>query len=431
MFFRIIWGGVLRQRKKLMLIALTVLLGVSLATAMLNVMLDVGDKMNQELKTYGANLNVVPRGASFLGDLYGVQEGTGVSDKYLREDELGRLKTIFWAYNIVDFTPYLQVQATATAAAGTDRPFTAVGTWFHKTLDLPTGEKVATGMRGLKSWWEVEGEWPDDNARNEAVLGYILARRLGVKQGDTLTFAGPDGAPVDVRITGIFNSGSVEDEQAFMPLPIIQGLTGLDGLVQRVEVSALTTPENDLARRAARSPASLSAKEWETWYCTAYISAIAYQIEEVLTDARAKPILQVAESEGAILGKIELLMALLTVLSMVCAALALSNLVTASVLERSTEIGLLKAIGATDFDVLALILSEIFLTSVFGAILGYGVGLWFSQIIGTTVFGTAISASPTAIPLVGAMVVFVTILGCLPAIKLLLSLRPTQVLHGR
>ncbi len=428
MFFRIIWGGVLRQRKKLMLIALTVLLGVSLATAMLNVMLDVGDKMNQELKTYGANLNVVPRGASFLGDLYGVEEGVGVSDKYLREEELGRLKTIFWAYNIVDFTPYLQVQATAN---GRDRPFTAVGTWFHKTLDLPTGEKVSTGMRGLKSWWETDGEWPDDASGDEALVGYVLARRLGVKQGDALTFAGPDGALVEIRITGIFNSGSVEDEQAFMPLPIIQKLTGLEGLVQRIEVSALTTPENDLARRAARSPASLSAKEWETWYCTAYISAIAYQIEEVLTDARAKPILQVAESEGAILGKIELLMALLTVLSMVCAALALSNLVTASVLERSTEIGLLKAIGATDMDVLALILSEIFLTSVVGAVLGYGVGLWFSQIIGTTVFGTAISASPTAIPLVGAMVVFVTILGCLPAIKLLLSLRPTQVLHGR
>ncbi|MCD7896870.1 MAG: ABC transporter permease [Planctomycetaceae bacterium] len=208
-------------------------------------------------------------------------------------------------------------------------------------------------------------------------------------------------------------------------------MTGLPNLVQRVEVSALTTPENDLARRAARSPGSLSAKEWETWYCTAYISAIAYQIEEVLTDARAKPILQVSESEGAILGKIELLMLLLTVLSMACSALALSNLVTASVLERSTEIGLLKAIGATDLDVLLLVLAELMVTSVAGAFAGYGLGIWFSKIIGETVFGAAISISSTAIPLVAAMVVFVTVLGSLPAIKLLLSLRPTQVLHGR
>ena len=428
MFFRIVKGGIMRQRKKLALIALTVMLGVSLATAMLNVMLDVGDKINQELKTYGANLNVVPRGASFLGDLYGLEEGAGVSDKYLREDELGRLKTIFWAYNIVDFTPYLE---TPVKANGKDLSFPVVGTWFAKTLDLPTGEKVSTGMRGLKSWWSMDGEWPNDDKDDEVVLGYVLSRRLGLKKGDTLSFAGPEGKTETAKITGIFNSGSAEDDQAYMPLQAVQRITGMDGLVQRVEVSALTTPENDLARRAARSPGSLSAKEWETWYCTAYISAIAYQIEEVLTDARAKPILQVAESEGAILGKIELLMALLTALSMACSALALSNLVTASVMERSTEIGLLKAIGATDLDVLLLILAEILLTSVVGACAGYGLGLWFSQIIGNTVFGTAISASPTTVPLVGTMVVAVTILGCLPAIKLLLSLRPTQVLHGR
>ena len=428
MFFRIVKGGIVRQRKKLLLIALTVMLGVSLATAMLNVMLDVGDKINQELKTYGANLNVVPRGASFLGDLYGLEEGAGVSDKYLREDELGKLKTIFWAYNIVDFAPYLDAPVKSVDKG---LSFTAVGTWFGKTLDLPTGEKVSTGMRGLKSWWTMEGAWPNDDSRDQAVLGFVLARRLGLKKGDTLNFVGPKGAKLSATVTGVFNSGSNEDDRAYLPLAAVQGMTGLDGLVQRVEVSALTTPENDLARRAARSPGSLSAKEWETWYCTAYISSIAYQIEEALTDARAKPILQVAESEGAILGKIELLMALLTVLSMACSALALSNLVTASVLERSTEIGLLKAIGATDLDVLLLILAEILATALAGAVAGYALGIWFAQIIGKTVFGTAISISPTAIPLVGAMVLFVTVLGCLPAIKLLLSLRPTQVLHGR
>ncbi|MDR0361646.1 MAG: ABC transporter permease [Planctomycetota bacterium] len=428
MFFRIIRGGIVRQRRKLLLIAITVMLGVSLATAMLNVMLDVGDKINQELKTYGANLNVVPRGASFLGDLYGLEDGAGVSDKYLAEDELGRLKTIFWAYNIVDFTPYLEAPARA---GDKDFAFAAVGTWFAKTLDLPTGEKVTTGMRGLKSWWSMDGEWPDDARNDQAVLGYVLARRLGLKKGDTLGYSGPDGKPAAATVTGVFNSGSAEDDLAYLPLAAVQGMTGLDGLVRRVEVSALTTPENDLARRAARSPASLSAKEWETWYCTAYIGAIAYQIEEVLTDARAKPILQVAESEGAILGKIELLMALLTALGMACSALALSNLVTASVLERSTEIGLLKAIGATDLDVLLLILAEILLTAVAGAGAGYSLGLWFSRIIGQAVFNAAISVSPTAVPLVAAMVVFVTVLGCVPAIKLLLSLRPTQVLHGR
>ena len=55
MFWRMVFGTVIRQRKKMFMIAFTIALGVSLATAMLNVMLGVGDKVNKELKTYGAN----------------------------------------------------------------------------------------------------------------------------------------------------------------------------------------------------------------------------------------------------------------------------------------------------------------------------------------------------------------------------------------
>ena len=63
MFWQLIKGALLRQRNRFILIALTVALGVSLASAMLNVMFDVGDKVNQELKAYGANITVVPKNA--------------------------------------------------------------------------------------------------------------------------------------------------------------------------------------------------------------------------------------------------------------------------------------------------------------------------------------------------------------------------------
>ena len=149
---------------------------------------------------------------------------------------------------------------------------------------------------------------------------------------------------------------------------ITAGNSGLEGKVRRIEVSALTTPENDLARRAAQNPHSLSRHEWEIWYCTAYVSAIAYQIDEVLTDSRAKPVLQVAASEGAILQKTQLLMLLLTLLSLACSALAISNLVTANVMERSTEIGLLKALGATNGQISLVVLAEILIaTRIVGA----------------------------------------------------------------
>ena len=71
MFGRMIRGTLFRQWKKMLMIAFTIALGASLASAMLSVMLDVGDKVNQELKTYGANIRVVPKASSVLSGRIG------------------------------------------------------------------------------------------------------------------------------------------------------------------------------------------------------------------------------------------------------------------------------------------------------------------------------------------------------------------------
>ena len=432
MFLRMLLGAVTRQKRKLLMMACTMALGISLATAMLNVMLDVGDKVNQELKTYGANIMVEPRGASILGDLYGVQEGAGVADKFLIEGELPRMKTIFWAFNIVDFTPYLDVPARVNGARET---IPLLGTWFSKHLDIPTGESVNTGVINLKSWWELKGEWLRDEDEGGVMAGAAFAARHNLKAGDAVTVnvTGADGGERSAELTvrSIYYAGDKEDEGLLAPLAVVQRLSGLEGKVRRVEVSALTTPENDLARRAAQNPHSLSRQEWEIWYCTAYVSAIAFQIDEVLTDSRAKPVLQVAASEGAILQKTQLLMLLLTLLSLACSALAISNLVTANVMERSTEIGLLKALGATDGQISLVILAEMLTATTIGGAIGYFAGLGLAQVIGHGVFGSAIAAKALVIPLVAILVLVVTAGGSMPALRMLLRLRPTEVLHGR
>ncbi|MDR1778040.1 MAG: ABC transporter permease [Desulfovibrio sp.] len=432
MFFEIVRGAVTRQKRKLLVMACAMTLGISLATAMLNVMFDVGDKVNQELRAYGANIVVSPRGASFLGDIYGVEEGVGVADKYLAEAELPRIKTIFWAFNIVDFTPWLDIMVRLDEDSA---PVRLAGAWFSKHLDLPTGESVDTGAVNLKSWWDVRGAWLDDSDISGVMVGSALAAKRGIKVGGTLPvrFRDADGAEWVERMTvrAVFHSGDREDEELVATLAAVQKLAGLEGKVRRVEVSALTTPENDLARRAAQNPYTLSRQDWEVWYCTAYVSAIAYQIEEVLTNSRAKPVLQVAESEGIILRKTRLLMLLLTILSLACTALAISNLVTASVMERSAQIGLLKALGATDGQIYLLILAEAFVATALGGVAGYVVGLGFASIIGQAVFGSNVAAKGLVIPLIVVLALLVTIGGSLPAMRMLARLRPAEVLHGR
>jgi putative ABC transport system permease protein len=429
MFWRMVRGALFRQKGKMLMVAFTIALGASLATAMLNVMLDVGDKVNQELKTYGANINVLPRGASLLDDLYGVSDGSGVSDKYLNEAELGNIKTIFWAFNIVDFTPYLNTRARLVSVPAGEE-VKVIGTWFNHHLELPTGEELDTGMRNLKNWWDVRGRWLTDGDTGAVMAGEAAAKKYGLNLGDAVTFQTGTGNR-EFTVEAIFSAGGDEDEGFYLPLSSVQELAGRRGLVNRVEVSALTTPDNELSRRAAQDPKGLSIKEWETWYCTAYVSAICYQIDEVISDAVSKPIRQVAESEGAILEKTQLLMLLITVLSMAGSALGISNLVTAGVMERAAEIGLLKAVGAYNAPISALVLAEIIITGIIGGTGGYFAGLGFAQIIGRSVFGSAIDIKPMVIPIVAVLVFLVTMAGSIPSIRLLLSLRPAEVLHGR
>ena len=426
MFLRMVIRALVRQWKKMLMIAFTIALGSSLATAMLNVMFDVGDKVNQELKTYGANIRVLPQNASIMSDMYGIE-----NESFLREDELGKLKTIFWAFNIVDFSPYLE--GKAELKDGSEIKLT--GTWFNHHLALPTGEELDTGMVAMKKWWTVKGEWISDGEKEDGenpkvMVGSELAKKHGLNLGDRISLSTKTTKEKSFTVAGIFDAGGDEDEYAYVNLSDAQKLYDKSGLISSIEVSALTTPDNDLARKAAQDPSALNQMDWDTWYCTAYVSSICYQIQEVISNSVAKAVRQVAESEGAILNKTQLLMLLITILSLIGSALGISNLVTASVMERSKEIGLLKAIGAYDGPISALILTEILITAVVGGVMGYFAGLAFAQIIGQSVFDSAIAIKVTVIPLVAILIFVVTLSGSLPSIRLLLSLKPAEVLHG-
>ncbi|OON89192.1 MULTISPECIES: ABC transporter permease [unclassified Pyramidobacter] len=428
MFWRMIWRTLARQKSKMLMIAFTVILGVSLSTAMMNVMLGVGDKVNRELKVYGANITVRHKDAALMNDLYGLSEGLGVTDKFLYEEDVLKLKTIFWGFNIIDFAP--MIDGRARVNGGEEVPL--LGAWVQKHAVLNTGEEIDTGLRPLRNWWQIDmkGDWLGEDDDGFVMVGGALAERLQIGVGGELTLT-HNGAAKKVTVKGIFNDGGAADGQIVGTLKMVQELMSLPGKVSRLEVSALTTPDNDLARKAAQDPRSLSPEEYETWYCTAYVSAICHQIQEVVRDGVAKPVRQVAESEGTILNKTTLLMILITILSSIGSALAISNLITASVIERSQELGLLKALGAHNYQIVLLVLVEVMMTSLFGGALGYFLGIGFAQIIGQTVFGSSIEIARLVIVIVAVILFFVTLFGSIPAIRYLLNLKPTEVLHGK
>lgn len=420
-FWRMIFLALRRQVKKRLMIAVTIFLGASLTTSMFAVMMDVSDKVQAELSSFGANIQVLPQGAAIVSDMYDV--GTSGSTGAIREDEIGNLKTIFWGYNIEDFVPFLNATAEVD---GEEVP--VVGTWFNKELSISTGEQVTTGIQQMRNWWAVTGEW--SAADDEVMVGSRLAATRQWEAGDTIRLES-DGRSIDARIAGVFQSGSDEDRSVFVPLPMAQELAQRSGEVDRMEVRAITTPDNDLARRAARDPSTLSLADWEIWYCTAYVSSISYQIEEAMTNVDASAVRQVADTEGVILGKTQLIMTVVAIFAMVAAALGIANLVTASVMERSKEIGLMKALGARNASVVATIITETFVVALIGGVLGFVAGIGLAQAVGHLVFGSGIAVRPMVIPLMILIVIVTVIAGCLPSIRYLLRLRPAQALHGR
>ena len=425
---RLLYRSFTRQLRRRSLIALTVALCASICVAMLGIVLDVGDKLNAELTTYGSNIVVQPKADAVVSNLYETDRDAAPT-AHLDESAIPKIKTIFWAYNIVDFAATLKGSVKVTSSGGEVDDLSVTGTWFNKDLSLPTGETTTAGVTTMRSWWTMEGSWPADDA-DQAVVGSNLAGRLGLSEGDTVTLTTPTGSR-PLTVTGVYTSGDSDDDTLYAPLAVVQELTGHTGQVDQVEVKALTTPENDLSRKAAQNPAILSSADWETWYCTAYASSIAYQIEEAIPGAVAKQVRQVAAVEGNVLEKTQTLMILMTALSLVAAVLAVASLTTASLVERTGEFALLKAIGASSASVNRLILAETAVLGLAGTAVGALVGSGLAQLIGRIVFGSSITMRPMVYVLVVALISLVLLVATASSMRSILKIQPATALHRR
>ncbi|MDF2608004.1 MAG: transporter permease [Bacillales bacterium] len=422
MFWRMLIKTFSRGIKSKLLAIVTIAFGASLAGAMITVSLDVGDKVNKELKAYGANLMVEQQRETIPAEIGGVNINPLKGNEYMDEKNIQKVKTIFWANNILAFAPYLEAQSTIN-----DEKVTLIGTYFNKEVQIDTGEKLVTGIKSTKPFLNVKGKWVDDDqAGNSVLVGKSIANKYKLNPNDSFDISVKTEKGVEklnLKVSGIVEGGNEDEEKIYGSLKLVQNVLNLPGKVEKLEVSALTTPENELAKKAEKDSNSLSSEEFEKWYCTAYVSAIAYQIEEAIPGAVAKPILKVASSEGFILTKIQLLMGLLTITALISSALGISSLMTTRVLERSKEIGLLKAIGADDWQVILLFLVETSITGLIGGLVGYGLGLGFAEIIGQSVFGTSMSFNILVIPIVLILSVGIAIIGSFSAIRIMIKLR--------
>jgi putative ABC transport system permease protein len=459
MLGRIVGRSLTRQRRRKLLSLGAVALGMTVATAVTTIALDVGDKVNRELRSFGANIAVTPAADSLTVAVGGVDYRPAGAGAFLAEDNLPKLKKIFWRNNILAFVPYLSAPATVRG-----RRVTLTGTWFGKNIQVDGSDVFTTGLEEMHPAWQVRGRWPKQDDEWGCLVGRRVADAFKIEPGQNLTVetgnwkletgnwepgngnskpetgssklenrdlralerrsaSEPTASnfqfPVSsFQVRGILETGGPEDEQIFASLDTVQKLTGLGGKIRRLEVSALTKPEDDFARADVTK---MTAERYDRWYCTPYARSIATQIQQVLPGSEAKPVFQVTETEGKILNRVGALMALLGAAALVAAGLAVSSMMLATVLERRAEIGLFKSLGATDARVATIFLLEASVIGLVGGLAGYAAGSLLAGRLTLTVFGLPAEAHWIIFPGAIALALMVTLVSS--ALPLLGGLR--------
>jgi putative ABC transport system permease protein len=431
MFTRLVGESFRRNPRRKLLAAAALVVGMAVATSTLSVALEAGDRLAREFRSLGANLLVTPQSDTLPLEIGGVDYRPVDEGAYLDEADLGKLKTIFWRYNIIGFTPFLDVPASVGSSAnGESAPATLIGTWFEHEVPLPDGKKFTTGLSITHPWWKIEGRWFGDGAK-ECVVGANLAARNPkiFAVGRTIGVAGDKiaNAASPLVITGIVSTGGAEDNAVLVPLSVAQNLSGHPGQYRQLFVSALTKPADALAEK---NPATMTPAEIERWSCSPYISSISAEIEEVLPGTDVRVVRRVAETEGTILSHISALLWIVTLAALVAAGLAVAATSAAAVLERRDEIGIMKAIGATNTLIAGIFLAEQLMLALAGGAIGFVLGAGLARVLGASVFGTPAPLRVVLLPVVLGLAALVAIAGSLVPLRRAAHLDPVPILRG-
>jgi putative ABC transport system permease protein len=207
----------------------------------------------------------------------------------------------------------------------------------------------------------VDGENLDAEDRNGVLLGRGLAKALGVKRGDTLSFILnlPGGGinAVEGRLRGTFSSQvkAYDDSAVRMPIELARSLLRVKG--SHLWVIGLTSTErSDETIAFLREKLPDDRFEIKSWFA--------------LSDFYQKSVTLLSR-------QLDLVILLIGVIIV----LGISNTLTMSVLERTGEIGTIMAMGTPPRGVLHLFILQGFLLGVIGGIIGLLIGFALAQVI--------------------------------------------------
>lgn len=355
------------QRVGVVFVALTV--GATIVTALSAVWFDINTKMSEELRTFGANF--------YLGPGHGT---------HMPQQDLQTIIEQAPAGLIHGASPWLYGMARTEL-----EKVVMVGVWFES---LPK----------LVPYWQVTGNWIGVNFDDRnAMVGIKLAERLNVKPGDSLTLVDHQ-ARKKLLVKGVVEAGDATDNMLIVSLDVAQAWLNQPGKISH----GLLSVSNDVGQ----------------------VDSYARRLSQHYPALDIRPIRKVSASEGQVLDKIKGLMGLVSVVILALSSLCVNTTLMAIVSERAREFALQKALGASNGDIIRQILLETSIIALAAVVSGWVLGYLLAQLLGLTVFNSAISLRLPVLPITLLLSLLVAVLAAIVPVRRAVSVEPAKVLKG-
>ena len=380
--YQVVVRDTLRRRRRVLFTALGVAVGVAAVVAVVTVAHAGEKRIHGEIDKYGPNMMVTPAVNDLdlkLGDLR--LGNLAVGNNYIAEDKAPEIRQI--ADGAIREALGIQDEGDIATIA----PKLYVETTVNGTSVMAVGFDPQQETT-IKTWWKVaKGRYPEQ--QGEALLGERAASALGLDAGDSVGLNGEELAVVGV----LQETGSQDDYQVFAPLATVQSAFGKEGLISSLDIRAL---------------------------CSACpVESIADSINKSIPGVRAVAVRQIAESEMNLVAKVNRFMMVLAAITLVVGAFAVVSTMMSSVHERTKDIGIMKAVGASRGQIVRMFVYEAIAVGLIGGIMGYVAGTLLSYVLGPLIFdGLPMSYAPQyLLPALGLAIAVAIVASVYPAFR--------------
>ena len=466
MFLRMITASLLRRRSRMLIALLSIGIGATILAGMVTIYYDVPRQMRAQMRSYGANMLLMPEDggtldseklARVLGELPEDALVGAAPYRYVRLDMTSRQQSFTTAG-----TDFEQVQKTSPY-------FSVEGRYPESTREILVGKEVAETI-GVREGSTMELTWQptaQDNAGDASADWVPGARLTGSAEGwsggaVSVTAVLDDEAriaelEIDASTQTEEFGGRAQSEPEFAAqfigktLPVELG-TDVDALTGATFTSTAVVEALNTARQANAAAKTNTMKYTVTGILEDMrnltgedkldVAELSISAEEDALNAYAEAlnasgegvtarlVKRVTKSETAVLGKLQALVFLVTAVVLLLTMICVSTTMMAVVSERRREIGLRKALGASDNSIRVEFLGEGMFLGLLGGALGAILGFVFAQVVSVNVFNSSITFQPLLLPIAIVVSMIIAALSCLAPIKRAVAIDPALVLKG-